>query len=141
MKKLIILLTLALSFSFANAMSVRVHCDTVDESTTLEFKYTYENGFAKTEYFILERKGAVIIVNQKNKKSWNRINQILSEKLKVKTSNGTKLQFDPNISHTYFALDDTFLDIFIGNDYMINHFESEIFARSSYFNIFAYKQN
>ena len=35
----------------------------------------------------------------------------------------------------------SFLDIFIGNDYMINHFESEIFARSSYFNIFAYKQN
>ena len=137
---ILILLSLLLSLSFADAMSVKVSFEReVLESCSFEFKYTHENGFVKTERFELEMRGAVIIVNETNKKTWNQINLILSEKLNLKTTDGSLVQFEPNIQHTHFPMYETFEDLFIGNDYMIT--SSEIWFKTGSFTIYAYKQD
>ena len=140
--KLLILLSLLLSLSFADAMSVKVSfAREVPGSCSFEFKYTHENGFVKTERFELEMKGAVIIVSETNKKTWNQINLILSEKLKLKTTDGSLVQFEPNIQHTHFPMYETFEDLFIGNDYMITMFEEVTNSQIHIFTIFAYRQD
>jgi hypothetical protein len=151
MKKLITLLTLVLSFSFADAKSIwievihfkkasvgdKVYVD--DHKVEITIIFRKENSFNQRENFSFQADiFGTIIASKTNEEKWNKLNLLISDKLKLKSQNGSKRGFFATETYTLHFIKGVFLTSLIGDDWMITHLDDNNIDEV---NIFAYKQN
>ena len=143
MKKLTILLTLLLSFSFADAMSLKFEIIAEKFAETGGVRIIYpkkrtSDSESTSKHFIVDmeyKKGAFIdsVINRNAfRKLINFQEDILGLKL------GSTDKFLPNI-YTVSNIYLLFQDVLIGNGYMITETKKEISTSFMKFHIFAYK--
>ena len=106
---------------------------------TIAFTYSKENGFHEYETFefIIDAKDK-ISVTKSNEEKWAKLNLTISDKLKLKTQSGSKKEFHGKIVQYTYLLERRFLELLIGNDWMISEHNNDGKGR---INIFAYKQD
>ena len=145
MKKLILLLTLALSFSFANAKSIWItiyhYKESLDGEQTVRISIIFpkENSFTQYESFAFNiGKQKSNLESKTNEEKLNKLNLIISDKLKMKSTRGTKQEFHPKLPHPSYLFKNRFLELLIGNDWMITEYDDN---DKDEVNIFAYKQD
>ena len=145
MKKLITLLTLLLSFSFADAMSLRIELlnnNVIKNKALIILTYTIEDSLYETSAFKLdyETLDQFVPISETNKKEFEKLNLIISDKLKLKSNTqwaNRKIVFNPKASYYSSQFEQIFLNLLIGNDWMITEHNNDRNGRAY---IYAYKQ-
>jgi hypothetical protein len=142
MKTKLIILLICLLPSISSAMSLRIQLKEVlfePNAHAIALTYTGKNGFSEHNGFAFwkDARSYKIIKDKENSEKWRKLNLVLSEKLKLKSSHAYEGgEFFPDADYFINLLESRFLELLIGNNWMITDFTSDGVGK---FNIFAYK--
>ena len=127
-------------------MSLRIELlnnNVIKNKALIVLTYTIEDSLSETSAFKLdyETLDQFVSISETNKKEFEKLNLIISDKLKLKSNTqyaNRKIVFNPKASYWFPQFETFFLNLLIGNDWMITEHNHDGKGRVS---IFAYKQN